>query len=88
MTTDHADQDATRPAVLPAKQGVEVSYIPIGLTVKERVKPACSGISSGEFYCITHQTLFATHQAKKEHCREPGTHVIGWICKTHGIEVP
>ncbi len=89
MPTDATDQDATRPLVLPVKPGVEVAYkLPIGLPVKERVKVACEGISSGSFYCVTHSTVFATNQDKEEHIRKPGTHELAWICKAHGIEVP
>lgn len=88
-TAGYRDQDLQRPVVMPVKVGVEVQVRSSqhNLTT-QKAAPACWGISNGYWYCVTHQANFLHNWDKDDHCKQPGTHVIGWICKDHGIEVP
>lgn len=81
--------DGARPVTLPVKVGVEVQATSLsGHTHKCIISAACIGISSGNWYCVTHDEHFATNDHKHVHCLKPGTHVMAWNCNTHGLEVP
>lgn len=82
-------QDEKKPLVMPCKPGTRVAVkLEHGLVREQTVQPACVGISSGQWYCTTHSIVFATNPDKEDHCRLPGTHIMAWLCKQHGIEVP
>lgn len=56
----------------------------------EDVRPACSDKTTGFWHCLSCIVDFEHNLAKDLHCsHEAGKpHVLAWICRQHGPEVP
>lgn len=60
-----------------------------GRTVAAKVAPSCGDKHGGHWYCATHKEHFDNQFSKDVHIHdEDVSHLLAWICDTHGPEVP
>lgn len=43
--------------------------------------------NAGHWYCVTHREPFGNQLQKDIHIHT-GKHVLAWVCREHGVEVP
>lgn len=56
------------------------------LTMVTAAEPCLA--NTGNWYCVTHQEMFANQINKDFHLSGKGRHVLAWFCHTHGLEAP
>lgn len=76
-------------SVTPATPGDQFTTT-IGHEREEHTFTVCEscGSNDGQWYCVTHDALFAHNLAKDSHIDDGGQHVLAWVCYEHGPETP
>lgn len=88
--------DALKPGEDYVQKAAEGSKITMLLWVageQERkelvVKAACADKNNGQWYCSTHEQAFDNQFSKDMHIGDHNKkHVMVWVCRAHGVEVP
>lgn len=52
------------------------------------VKPSCDDMAAGHWYCATHFYHESSDGDFNVHYSDGSNHLVAWICKIHGAEVP